>query len=233
MKKRLFAVLITTLFIFSLSSCKIVVETDVPAELISTTQAGFDYISAASRLSEISGLSVTPGFLENMGDDGTNQHSYHARLAGVVDNGDGTSTVTYKGNLTINNYNTTADKSKLSITRRCQDFRVGDRVYIYTSAGQLVCDSFALQQIGAGDAAIVQQNGGEESDSLPIEICADVFQQNDFLPSWILLLLLYQKTGELQVTFRKREAERNFFEFCSQSFFCVFVQIQCFFIQTS
>lgn len=69
MKKRLFAVLITTLFIFSLSSCKIVVETDVPAELISTTQAGFDYISAASRLSEISGLSVTPGFLENMGED--------------------------------------------------------------------------------------------------------------------------------------------------------------------
>ena len=101
-------------------------------------------LDATHTIDCVEGSTVISCIFENMGDDGTNQHSYHARLAGVVDNGDGTSTVTYKANLTINNYNTTADKSKLSITRRCQDFRVGDRVYIYTSAGQLVCDTTAL-----------------------------------------------------------------------------------------
>ena len=55
MKKRLSVLFIVTLVIFSLSSCKVVIEPDkMPVEAISTTEAGFDYVSAASKLSRTS-----------------------------------------------------------------------------------------------------------------------------------------------------------------------------------
>ncbi len=75
-----------------------------------------------------------------MCDDGTNQNHTPDRLHGVVDNGDTTTTIYYKGVLSRQSYNNNNRKPETL----CRDFQVGDRVYIYTSAGQLLCDTKAL-----------------------------------------------------------------------------------------
>ena len=77
---------------------------------------------------------------ENMCDDGTNQRSNHARLSAIRDNGDGTTTITYKGNLSQRSY----ENGSRTPSGFCADFEVGNRVYIYNSGGRLVCDSTAL-----------------------------------------------------------------------------------------
>ncbi len=88
---------------------------------------------------------------ENMCDDGTNQNHTHGRLHSVTDNGNGTTTIVYKGNLSEYSYvqgNRTAGGF-------CHDFSVGDRVYVYTSAGQLVCDTEALTAtVDAGSISV-------------------------------------------------------------------------------
>lgn len=76
---------------------------------------------------------------ESMCDDGTNQNASHARLRGFRDNGDGTLTVLYKLNISEYAYHH-ANKHG----GNCAPFYKGDRVYIYTSAGKLICDSPAL-----------------------------------------------------------------------------------------
>lgn len=76
---------------------------------------------------------------ENMCDDGTNQNASHARLASLTDNGDGTTTITYKGN-----WSDFIHSVGGSSHGTCADFDKDNRVYIYTSAGQLVCDTPAL-----------------------------------------------------------------------------------------
>ena len=90
------------------------------------------------------GSQVISCLFENMCDDGTNQNSGHARLSALIDNGDGTTTIVYKGNLSASSYSSSTDRETLSFSRYCADFREGDRVFIYTSAGQLVCDTKAL-----------------------------------------------------------------------------------------
>ncbi|MBO5051408.1 MAG: right-handed parallel beta-helix repeat-containing protein [Clostridia bacterium] len=77
---------------------------------------------------------------ENMCDDGTNQNHTPGRLHRVVDNGDTTTTIYYKGVLSRQSYSNNNRKPETL----CRDFQVGDRVYIYTSAGQLLCDTKAL-----------------------------------------------------------------------------------------
>ena len=97
---------------------------------------------------------------EDMCDDGTNQKARHARLAALRDNGDGTTTVVYKGNLS----ETKVDrKQDLTASGYPADFRVGDRVYIYTAAGRLVCDTQALSATEKGETLPSTFNG------LPIE----------------------------------------------------------------
>ena len=90
------------------------------------------------------GSQVISCVFENMCDDGTNQNSGHARLSEIIDNGDGTSTIIYKGNLSATSYNQSTNRSSLTFSRYCAEFRVGDRVFIYTSGGQIVCDSTAI-----------------------------------------------------------------------------------------
>ena len=88
------------------------------------------------------GSQATSCLFENMCDDATNQNAMHARLAEVKDNGDGTATLIYKANLADYHY---AVYGKLTNpVNFCADFKVGDRVFIYTAAGQLVCDTPAL-----------------------------------------------------------------------------------------
>lgn len=85
------------------------------------------------------GLTAISCVFESMCDDGTNQRGAHGRMAGYTDNGDGTLTIRYKSNL-----------SSISLSNggksggTCAPFEVGDRVFIYTSAGRLLCDTEAL-----------------------------------------------------------------------------------------
>ncbi len=83
---------------------------------------------------------------ENMCDDGTNQNHTHARIADIKDNGDGTATILYKGCLSMYSYNYRggANFKEHRCGGFCADFKVGDRVYVYNSAGQLICDTPAL-----------------------------------------------------------------------------------------
>ena len=77
---------------------------------------------------------------ENMCDDGTNQNHTHARVHDVIDNGDDTTTIVYKGMYSVYSYG----QYSSGAGGYCYPFSVGDRVYVYTAAGQLVCDTEAL-----------------------------------------------------------------------------------------
>ena len=100
---------------------------------------------------------------ENMCDDGTNQNHSHARLAAITDNGDGTATVLYKGMQPMFFYNCRGREScKVHVCDGyCYPFTKGQRVYVYTSGGQLVCDTEALTDSISEGKAIAQEYGTE------------------------------------------------------------------------
>ncbi len=78
----------------------------------------------------LTGMKATSCIFEGLSDDGTNQQGFHGRLAGYDP---ATGTITYKEKV-----------SSLGYTSVCANFAVGDRVYVYTSAGKTVCDTPAL-----------------------------------------------------------------------------------------
>ena len=98
---------------------------------------------------------------ENMCDDGTNQNHTHGRIAAMTDNGDGTTTVLYKGCLSMYSYNYRGRENFKEHTcgGLCAPFSAGDRVYVYNSAGQLVCDTPALTATVEEPAAIAPEYG--------------------------------------------------------------------------
>ncbi|MBQ8352115.1 MAG: hypothetical protein IJY20_08775 [Clostridia bacterium] len=100
---------------------------------------------------------------ENMCDDGTNQNHTHGRIAAMTDNGDGTTTVLYKGCLSMFSYNYRGREKCTDHNCRglCAPFSVGDRVYVYNSAGQLVCDTPALTATVDEPAAIAPEYNTE------------------------------------------------------------------------
>lgn len=90
---------------------------------------------------------------ENMCDDGTNQNAGHARLRDFVINEEaGTVDLYYSGNLSVFSH----QNNGRSLSGYCHPFRKGDRVYIYTSSGQLVCDGPALEAV----EQILNEKGG-------------------------------------------------------------------------
>jgi hypothetical protein len=86
------------------------------------------------------GLKITSCLFENMADDGTNHSAYSARLHSITDNGDGTTTIEYKNSLAqylFTNNNQTRGWL-------CQPFKMGDKIYVYTNEGEIVCDTTVL-----------------------------------------------------------------------------------------
>ena len=86
------------------------------------------------------GSQATSCLFENMCDDATNQHAHHSRLAEVRDQGDGTTMLVYKPNLSQRS----SESGTTTPSGMAKNFKIGDRVYVYTSKGQLVCDADAL-----------------------------------------------------------------------------------------
>ncbi len=91
------------------------------------------------------GVDATSCLFESMCDDGSNQRASSSRLAGVEDNGDGTSTIFYKGSVSqiycLNFFNESNPRPTPS---KCQPISEGDRVLIYTGTGVTFCDTKAL-----------------------------------------------------------------------------------------
>lgn len=99
------------------------------------------------------GFDVVSSILEQMTDDGSNQHAASSRLAAITDNGDGTSTIRYKSSLSEVYFRMGAGASN------CINFSKGDRVFIYNSNGQRVCDTPALS-----DASLIEETVVSVSD---------------------------------------------------------------------
>jgi hypothetical protein len=101
------------------------------------------------------GLKVTSSIFESMADDGSNHRGDSGRLHAIKDNGDGTVTITYKSMLSsyrFYNLNST-------IGGVCKPFQKGQRVYIYTNEGEIVCDTAALtsaSQTGTLQSCVVE-----------------------------------------------------------------------------
>ncbi len=93
----------------------------------------------------IKGVDATSCLFESMCDDGSNQRASSSRLAGVEDNGDGTSTIFYKGSVSqiycLHHFNEKNPRPRPSM---CQPITKGDRVLIYTGTGVTFCDTNAL-----------------------------------------------------------------------------------------
>ena len=110
------------------------------------------------------GSTVISSLFENMTDDASNQNSVHARLSEVIDNEDGTLTLVYKGNLSARRFGQFGKAAEYD--RYCAEFREGDRVFIYTSGGQLVCDAPALEASCYYDTIRSTYNRVDEKDIL-------------------------------------------------------------------
>ena len=95
------------------------------------------------------GFDVYSSILEQMTDDGSNQHAASSRLESITDNGDGTSTIRYKSSLSEVYFKMGAGASN------CINFSKGDRVFMYNSNGQRVCDTAALSDAKALEETLV------------------------------------------------------------------------------
>lgn len=105
------------------------------------------------------GVHATSCLFEHMCDDGSNHHAASARLASVTDNGDGTTTLTVKPNLSEVYYVQYNRKHG----NRCHQFRKGDIAYIYNTKGQLFCSTPVLDDEKDEGAATNTLTGLEQN----------------------------------------------------------------------
>ncbi len=115
------------------------------------------------------GLSVTSSVMDAMCDDATNQRASSARLASLTDNGDGTTTIQYKGCATLIYFN--IDNKPTGHGSMCQPFKAGDNIFIYASNGKTVCNTRTLtatREIGTVDFDITEQN---KTKSYSVKLC--------------------------------------------------------------
>ena len=91
------------------------------------------------------GMDATSCIFEQMCDDGSNQRSSSARLAGYHDNGDGTTTVYFKGSVSETYWNIATNARRDSATpSSCTIPNKGERIYAYSSTGHILFDTVTL-----------------------------------------------------------------------------------------
>ena len=90
------------------------------------------------------GLDITSCLFENMCDDGSNQRGSSSRLSGIKDNGDGTTTLYFKGMVTSTYHGIYKTAKKEQISLNPLSFSEGDNIYVYNSKGVLLCDTECL-----------------------------------------------------------------------------------------
>ena len=95
----------------------------------------------------IEGVDATSCLFEQMCDDGSNQRASSSRIAGIVDNGDGTTTVYYKGTLSETYFTIhVADDAKTASPSMMQVAAKGDHVFAYASNGEILFDTNTLTE---------------------------------------------------------------------------------------
>ncbi len=115
------------------------------------------------------GLSVTSSVMDAMCDDATNQRASSARLASLTDNGDGTTTIQYKGCATQIYFN--IDNKPTGSGSMCQPFKAGDNIFIYASNGKTVCNTRTLsptREIGTVEFRITVES---KSKDYSVKLC--------------------------------------------------------------
>ncbi len=92
------------------------------------------------------GTSATSTIFEHMVDDGSNQRASSSRIAGIHDNGDGTTTVYYKGSLAQVYFNRNTNLHGLTSAgpTNCPAFRAGDSIFAYNSDGVVLIEAPVL-----------------------------------------------------------------------------------------
>ena len=91
----------------------------------------------------VRGADATSCIFEGMSDDGSNQRSSSSRLAGIVNNNDGTATVYYKGSIAEVYFSYYLNRGSASASNMLQP-RLGDRIYAYGSGGDIIFDEVTL-----------------------------------------------------------------------------------------
>ncbi|MBQ8175125.1 MAG: hypothetical protein IJ009_06975 [Clostridia bacterium] len=113
------------------------------------------------------GTTAISCIFESMCDDATNQNSMHSRLHAATDNGDGTLTLVIKSSISYIQFQT-----KRYDGYKCRPFRVGDRAYVYTSTGKLICDTTVL---GVEELPSGQNQWGGKTDYVRLTLPRDGF----------------------------------------------------------
>ena len=84
---------------------------------------------------------------ENMCDDGSNHRGSSCRLENYKINSDGTATLYLKANISEYYHNARKTAGKTSETLNPTHFEAGEKIYIYTAGGELVCNTTVLGAI--------------------------------------------------------------------------------------
>ena len=91
------------------------------------------------------GVSATSCIFEHMVDDSSNQRSSSSRVAGVSDNGDGTTTIYIKGTLSRQYYYLDTNAKKTSSgPSSCPSFSEGDTIFAYAANGTILTETKVL-----------------------------------------------------------------------------------------
>ena len=92
------------------------------------------------------GLDATSTLFENSCDDATNQNGNSSCLHGVIDNGDGTSTLILKDNIPWVYYwlYQRRGREDLQPGHNTRVFACGDRIFAYASSGRVLCDTTVI-----------------------------------------------------------------------------------------
>ncbi|MBP3376151.1 MAG: right-handed parallel beta-helix repeat-containing protein [Clostridia bacterium] len=93
----------------------------------------------------VEGVDATSCLFEQMCDDGSNQRGSSSRIAGIVDNKDGTTTVYYKGTLSATYFTIhVQDNAKTAAPSMMQVAAKGDHVFAYAPDGTILFDTNTL-----------------------------------------------------------------------------------------
>ena len=91
----------------------------------------------------VRGADATSCIFEGMSDDGSNQRASSSRLAGIVNNNDGTATVYIKGSIAEVYFSYYLSRGSASASTTLTP-RQGDRIYAYGSGGDIIFDEVTL-----------------------------------------------------------------------------------------
>lgn len=125
------------------------------------------------------GLKAVSCLFENMCDDGSNHRGSSSRLHDYRINNDGTVTLYIKANIAEYYRNDNINKGKEAVTANPQSIEKGDQIYIYTSKGELFCDTPALSTYkDTNTSTSISYNYNYNGESRTLTYTLNIFEVN-------------------------------------------------------